>query len=114
MCKSPSGKCYSMIPYDGESSGSAHGCVESLPAADNAICEQDGDIIKTRSGTHEWPILICCSDDMCNYSDSLDVKIYPVNSKSTGNSVKPGEDYIHCLFPLLEPIGIPQCFKNNC
>ena len=88
MCKSTSGTCYSMIPYDGRSSTSVHGCVESLPAAERAICQEDGELRPHSGGAQEWPIVLCCSDDMCNYSDSLDIKIY-VNSKSTtGNSIK--------------------------
>ena len=88
MCKSTSGKCYSQVPYEGDTARSAHGCVESLPPDDRTICEAEGDIIKTRSGDQDYPILICCTDDMCNYRDTLDIKIY-VNTKATGeNAVK--------------------------
>ena len=82
MCKSPSGTCYSRIPYDGQSGSSIHGCAESLPVEERAACGGDGELRPHGDPHSEWPILLCCSDDMCNYSDSLDIKIY-VNSKST-------------------------------
>ena len=84
MCKSPSGRCYSMTPLDAGST-SVHGCAESLPVATRATCEGEGEL---KSPGGEWPILICCSDDMCNYSDSLDIKIYVNSKSSTGNSLK--------------------------
>lgn len=90
MCKSSQG-CFSQLSY-GHDSRSIHGCVESLAEEDRAVCQGDGDILRTRTGPDkEWPILMCCKEDMCNYMDTrssgLDVNIY-VNTRSNGSSGK--------------------------
>lgn len=72
MCKSQEGRCYSLLTYEGDSANSAHGCVDLLQMQDRDLCSGRGDIIKARNGQEEWPILMCCQDDMCNYMDNVD------------------------------------------
>jgi len=93
MCKSSIGTCFSQLTYEGDTARSVHGCVDLLPDTDKQLCEGEGDIIRTRNDHEEWPILMCCKDDMCNYMDNLDINIY-VNTKSN-NSILKGSDTIH-------------------
>ena len=43
--------------------------------------------MKTRTGQSQWPILMCCKDDMCNYMDTMDINIY-VNTNNNGSYLK--------------------------
>jgi len=80
MCKSAVGRCYSQITHEGEAAHSAHGCAENLQLPDRNLCETGDDVIKTRSDGGDWPVLMCCKEDMCNYMD-IKIKI-PLDSKS--------------------------------
>lgn len=85
MCKSPSGKCFSKLAYDTQKAKSVHGCVEVLPEEDKHLCQGEGDIIRTLAGSTDWPILMCCKDDMCNYIDNFDINI-DINVQSTNDT----------------------------
>ena len=76
MCKSASGRCFSHLAYEGESSRSTHGCVESLAGEDREACDAPGDVIVPKGAASIWPILKCCQRDMCNYMDDVDVQLY--------------------------------------
>lgn len=89
MCKSPLGRCFSQLSYETsqDRARSQHGCAESLPAADRSVCESEGDIVKNRNGPNEqWPLLMCCDEDMCNYQESIDINI--VNTQANGSILK--------------------------
>ncbi|CAH1790219.1 unnamed protein product [Owenia fusiformis] len=87
MCKSQAGKCFSKLAYDSEATQSVHGCVEFLPEQDRNLCQgEEGDIIRTLGGAMEWPILMCCKDDMCNYIDNFDINI-DINVQSPNDTL---------------------------
>lgn len=88
MCKSSLGKCYSMLTYEGDITHSVHGCLDSVKTEDRNLCSGDRELTK-RKKSADWPVLLCCKDDMCNYIDSLDINIV-VNTKSNG-SIQRGE-----------------------
>ncbi|XP_064613884.1 BMP and activin membrane-bound inhibitor homolog isoform X2 [Liolophura sinensis] len=83
MCKSSLGKCYSMLTYEGDITHSVHGCLDSVKTEDRNLCSGDRELMK-RKKSADWPVLLCCKDDMCNYIDSLDINIV-VNTKSNGS-----------------------------
>ena len=88
MCKSAIGRCFSQLSYETtDNARSAHGCVETLPPRDRSVCESEGDIIKNKNGPDdEWPLLMCCNEDMCNYQENVDI----VNTKANGSILKGG------------------------
>ncbi len=93
------GSCFAQLTY-GDATTSVHGCAESLPEDDRAICNEEGDITKAKKATaeDEWPILMCCRDDMCNYMESLDMNLY-VSTKSNGSILK--GQYWHAYYKML-------------
>ncbi len=44
--------------------------------------------VKTKTGPRDWPVLICCHEDMCNYMDSLDISIQVSGATNANGSFK--------------------------
>ena len=65
-------------------------------------------IVKTKSGPLDWPVLICCNEDMCNYMDSMDINIQVSSStKSNGSIHKGKQNAFSCTSQL------PVCCKSK-
>lgn len=88
-CHSDIGRCYYQLSYETtDNTKSLHGCAESLPYRDRTMCESEGDFLKTKNGAdEEWPLLMCCKSDMCNYQEGLDINIY-VDTNANGSIQK--------------------------
>ncbi|GAB6023110.1 hypothetical protein CHUAL_007197 [Chamberlinius hualienensis] len=77
MCKSSAGACFSEVSPDGDIGKARHGCLHLLRPTKREVCEQrlwdnsNGNLL-----TDTFPFLSCCSQDMCNYMDCLDIKIH--------------------------------------
>uniref|UniRef100_A0A2C9KL45 BMP and activin membrane-bound inhibitor homolog n=1 Tax=Biomphalaria glabrata TaxID=6526 RepID=A0A2C9KL45_BIOGL len=70
MCKSTIGQCYTAVEVRGETTHQTHGCLDSLPEEYYASCRLSLDVISATSsgkGLVAPPLLLCCSEEMCNY-----------------------------------------------
>ena len=89
MCKSAMSRCFSQLTYERDSTRSIHGCAETLPVGDRDLCEGSGNVAEAKTGAKvQWPILLCCKEDMCNYMDSLDINIYLTRSNGTKGKIQ--------------------------
>lgn len=70
-----------------------HGCVDLVNpgSRDSTMCEGRGDVVKALTA-HE-SLIMCCSDNMCNYRKNLDRPIVQVDIMDT-LEVKTGKDLI--------------------
>ncbi|KAK2175138.1 hypothetical protein NP493_748g00021 [Ridgeia piscesae] len=98
MCKSPTGRCFSHLTYEGDASRSTHGCAESLAGEDRDACDAPGDVIHTKGAASIWPILKCCQRDMCNYMDDVDVQVY-VGTQNNASAPVRGHNPRHSVLP---------------
>jgi hypothetical protein len=52
--------------------------------SERGLCEGAGNIAEAKAGESvQWPILLCCKEEMCNYMDNLDINIYVTKSNGT-------------------------------
>ena len=88
MCKSALDGCFSQLTFDAGPTGTEaarYGCVEALSKQDMDLCDGQGKFIETTN--ENWPILMCCKDDMCNYLDmTIDIRSGPTDRKANGSS----------------------------
>ncbi|CAL1530972.1 unnamed protein product [Lymnaea stagnalis] len=79
MCKSIAGQCYTAVEVRGEVTHQTHGCLDNLPEEHQASCKVGVDVISATSagkGSVAPPLLLCCTEHMCNYiRDDFDVSI---------------------------------------
>ncbi|XP_059179064.1 BMP and activin membrane-bound inhibitor homolog [Physella acuta] len=77
MCKSSAGQCYTAVEVRGEVTHQTHGCLDHLPEEQQASCRESVDVISASGkGPVTLPLLLCCTDHMCNYiRDDFDVSI---------------------------------------
>ena len=55
-------------------------------------------VVKTKSGPLDWPVLICCNEDMCNYMDSMDINIQVSSSTKSNGSIHKGKQNAFSLY----------------
>lgn len=79
MCKSLAGQCYTAVEVRGEVTHQTHGCLDNLPEEHQASCKVGVDVVSATSagkGSVAPPLLLCCTEHMCNYiRDDFDVSI---------------------------------------
>lgn len=98
ICISHAEKCFSKLytVYDTQDNktdtpSDEHGCVELSVAADpshESICDGTGDVVKQLKRFE--PLIMCCSDNMCNYRENQDIQVDIIDTPeiSTGESVQ--------------------------
>ena len=86
-CISTAEKCYSKLytVYNHENqtvqpSKDEHGCIDAIPSGseDSTLCDGSGDVVKQLK--EREPLIMCCSDSMCNYRESQDIQVDIVES----------------------------------
>jgi len=89
MCKSSTGNCFTQLSHEAGSdvTRSQHGCAELLPLPDRNLCSGKEDTLKTHSSGGDWPVLLCCREDMCNYMD-IDESLYQNTAQKNGSLLK--------------------------
>jgi len=88
MCKSGVGSCFSEVSGRRDVGHSRHGCVEMLHETRREACQRHFRNISTIR-SDQWPLVMCCAEDMCNYVDSVDIKIR-VNGRTNRNRTHKG------------------------
>lgn len=70
MCKSSAGQCFTSLEIRGQVKHQTHGCLDSLSADHRRSCQdiRNNKIISSGRVGH-LPLLLCCSEHMCNYRD---------------------------------------------
>lgn len=82
MCKSALNVCYTEhFSYSSDLSRSRHGCVELLRHEKRNECTKSG-----TPATNTIPSVLCCTNDMCNYVNSMDINIQ-VRTRSNSSRV---------------------------
>lgn len=94
MCKSAVGMCYSLFTLEGEITSATQGCVDTLVHQKINLCSELGN---SNTQSKDFPVLMCCKDDMCNYKD---LEKYNVQIRSNGSTQR-GKDHI---YNVLSPI----------
>lgn len=86
-CISHAEKCYSKLytVYKHEngtaqSSRDEHGCIDlvNVVSRGSASCDSNGDVVKQLKELE--PLIMCCSDNMCNYRKSQDIQVDIIES----------------------------------
>lgn len=81
-CISHAEKCYSKLytvytheNKTGSSSKDEHGCIDLVrsESRDSTLCDSSGDVVKQLKELE--PLIMCCSDNMCNYRKSQDIHV---------------------------------------
>lgn len=97
MCKSSQGVCFSEVSSQSDISKSRHGCVEQLHQLRHDVCQKRIRNARIHKGKTA-PLIMCCSEDLCNYVDSMDIKIHinakvnhSYNSAGMSSSMEEGE-----------------------
>ena len=97
MCKSSLDGCFSQLTFDvgpKKSKHARHGCVEALPEEDRNLCDFEGSFVE--SPNENWPIIMCCKSDMCNYLTFEDMpevdpkRSTPKTSNGSSRDSEPG------------------------
>lgn len=93
-CISHSEKCFSKLytvytKNNNTSSGNnQHGCIDLMapPSGQDSLCDGTGDVVKQMKAFE--PLIMCCSDSMCNYRENQDIRVDIIDTPmiSSGNT----------------------------
>ena len=109
MCKSPAGQCYTAVEVQGEATRATHGCLDTVPVEQRGLCgrqaadkrseggggggrhdraRERSELVRGGSGpdgsVSRFPLLICCSEDMCNYIENIDFSSIATLTRTNG------------------------------
>ncbi|XP_076439386.1 uncharacterized protein LOC143278422 [Babylonia areolata] len=80
MCKSPAGRCYTLVELTGDSTRATHGCLDNVPLLHRGRCGRTSGKQQRHSQREKWE----CEEDMCNYME--DVHLSSIASLTRGSN----------------------------
>ena len=108
MCKSAIGMCYTRWAHEGDTTRTTQGCVDSLKESDKEYCFQvDSEFKDSEKPSNEWPVLICCKNDMCNYKNDVTIDII-ISPKANHSQHRLGKVLISVF------LGVQKYVKRFC